>query len=533
MILVIYLYWIQVFIPHCILCTCSTRDYDHIISASNDEQGDDSSSLSNLEDLDQDDLHNQLNVELGKWKFSQLLKATNTYHYINESILLGLGTRTRHTVPPDPSSRPNPTFSNTTKKLTKRKTTPKDKKKHKKKRKPASSSSSDSSSTDSSEDSSDDSSGDEKSNWAVMHSIWPLEKRPIALQDKGYFNQMNLDQILALAKFDLKQSSAVESDLSHSFTRDKKPPSTTYKKEKDDSYKKLHPARFQRYPLSNIKDWWKKVPRIRSHQFKNLPLQFSGAHNKLTQKTIQLMHDRTKPLTFKHFHTGNLNVASKPLKKIEKREDDEVYSTLDFNWEAPSNLSQVTDALLNYSTVLMHLWPYDQTGLIIMRVLNKYNQIACAPTLSERVTVITSFFNLVLRENAARACRKEVILSFSEQEECLKTLLASSGLSSAVPTSRAPKPPGYTYSNDRSKFMNNRPNPFQPQTSGSGSSSSKVVMFRGYPICFGYNRGSCRNPPIPYGCKDQRGKEFAHQCNKWIHSRNTHCFEAHPSVNHR
>jgi hypothetical protein len=110
-----------------------------------------------------------------------------------------------------------------------------------------------------------------------------------------------MEQLLSIAKFEQDNLKSVEGDLSASFSRDKKPRSKKFKADKDNGFKKLHPARFERYPLGDIKSWYKKVPRIRSHQFKSLPLQFSGSHNKVTLKTIQAMHDRTKILTFKMF----------------------------------------------------------------------------------------------------------------------------------------------------------------------------------------------------------------------------------------
>ena len=403
----------------------------------------------------------------------------------------------------------------------------KDKPKKNSKRKRKLSTSSSESCSDTSNSSSDMDTCDEKTNWAVMYTIWPIDKRPTALQNKEHFNSLSLDQILALAKFDLAQNKAVESDLSTSFTREKKPTPTNFKHSKphkDDGFKQLHPARFQRYPLGDIKDWWKKMPRTRSHSFKNLPLMFSGSHNKITQKTIHCMHDRTKPLSFKHFHSGNLNVASRPLKKIEKREEDGVYSTLDFNWEAPTTLAQVSDAILNYCTLLMHLWPYDQTGLIIQRVMIKYNYVSSANNGADRVTAITTFFNLILRENAARAGRKELIMSFTEQEDTLKTVLASMGISSAVPTQR---PQSTNRQPDRAPYNNSRPANQQP------NNTTKTVIFRGYPICFNYNNGSCKNTPIPFGCRDQRSREFSHNCLQWLSSRNSHCFQTHPRIHHR
>ena len=354
---------------------------------------------------------------------------------------------------------------------------------------------------------------------------------------------------MALANFDRENTKAVESDLSSSFTRDKKPPLVKFKKEKDDGFKTLHSARFQRFPLGEVKDWFKKVPRVRSHQYKSLPLQYSGSHNKVTQRTIQQMHDRTKCLAFKHFHSGNINVGAKPIQKIEKREENGVFSSLDFNWEAPVNLAQVSDALLNYACILNQLWPYDQTALIILRLVNKFNFFSCANSLSERVNLVSSFFNTVLRENATRAGRKGVPMSFAEQEEALKTMLTTSGYSSTVPTGRNPRPEperfkfnpsnrsstapynnsGQSNNPNHGNISNTGSNSGNSNNSWSNSSSSrtKVVMVGSNPVCFNFNNGFCRNPGSAAGCKDLKNKEFAHLCNKWIDAKQSYCLAKH------
>ena len=149
--------------------------------------------------------------------------------------------------------------------------------------------------------------------------------------------------------------------------------------------------------------------------------------------------------------------------------------------------------------------------------------------MSERISVITAFINLVLRENSSRAIRKDVIMSHEEQEEALKSILVSSGYNSTVPSnfrnirnevdglSRPPQP-------SRSNFTpaNSAPKP-----------NINVVLHRGTLIFFNYNTEPCRNPSSPIGCKDSKtGKDFAHACNKWLHTRNTHCFAPHPRVKH-
>jgi len=335
-----------------------------------------------------------------------------------------------------------------------------------------------------------------------------------------------LDNLLCLAKFDRQNHKVIEGDLSTSFNPDKKPKATTFKKAKDNGFKKLHEARYLRYPLAGLKDWWKHMPKTRTHIYKNLDLKFMGGNNKLTQKTIHGLHDRTKSLQFKMFLSSNVNVANKPVKKIEKREEEGIVSTLDYAWENPTSLAQLSDGLLNYCTALMHIWPYDPTGLIIMRVVNKYNYASAAPSMSERISVVTAFFNMVLRENATRAIRKDVIMSHEEQEEVFKSILTSSGYNSSVPAfSRLPRLD--SDNSNKSKFVpNSRPNFSNPTPI---KSRINVVLHHGAPICFNYNTGACRNPPSAVGCRDVKsGKDFAHACNKWIMSKNTHCFQKHP-----
>ena len=193
-------------------------------------------------------------------------------------------------------------------------------KKSKRKKKSKKQVSSDSwSSSNTSTNSSSSSEEDESSNWSILRNMWPVEKRPLGLQNKASFNAISMDNLLCLDKFDKQNLKAIEGDLSSNLLPYPKPKSTTFKKASDNGFKKLHPARFLRLPLSNIKDWWKHVPKIRSHQYQNLDLKFSGGNNKLTQKTIQALHDRTKCLQFKMLLSSNVNVANKPVKKIECR----------------------------------------------------------------------------------------------------------------------------------------------------------------------------------------------------------------------
>ena len=422
-------------------------------------------------------------------------------------------------------------------------------KKSKSNRRQASPSSSSNSSSDSVSDSdssspnsnSSSSSEDDGSNWAVISSIWPVERRPMALQNKLACNKMELSDLLTIAKFDNDNKKALEGDLSSTLTRDKKPRTVKFKSAKDNGIKKLHPARFLRAPLGDIKKWWRHYPRVRSHMYKNLPLRFSGAHNKLTQKTIQSAHDRTKVLNFKMFHTANISVTSKPFKKSERRDEDGVSTTIDYLWESPTTLAQVQEALLNFCSIQQQLWPLDPSGLIMLRIVNKYNFASSASSLSERVALISTYFNMVCRENAARAERKEVVMSYADQEECLKGVLSAAGVNSAVPAGRSsfpPPMPAFAGSSRASFSGNKQPRPafansYNGNSSNNGNSTSlrtKVVLFQNHPICFNFNMANCRNQSSPIGCQDANKKMFAHACNKWVAQKQDYCFAKHPRV---
>lgn len=100
------------------------------------------------------------------------------------------------------------------------------------------------SSPDSINPGSDSSSSDQdpSSNWSLFKNVWPIKKRPLGLQNKLSVNSINLNNLLSIAKLDLENLKALDGDLSSSFNPDKT--------QKDDGFKHLNLARFQRLPLA-------------------------------------------------------------------------------------------------------------------------------------------------------------------------------------------------------------------------------------------------------------------------------------------
>lgn len=162
---------------------------------------------------------------------------------------------------------------------------------------------------------------------------------------------------------------------------------------KDDGLKKLHAARLLRLPISKPKEYYDQVPVKHSKRFRNISLEFSGCANEVSHKAILLLHDRRNPVELKHFLTENLNVASKPIKLSQRKEDSFISST-DYAWDEASSMRQVLNGIENYRSCLHHLWPIDQTGDIVGKLLLKYRHISVATEKKTKVAVITSYFKL-------------------------------------------------------------------------------------------------------------------------------------------
>lgn len=361
-----------------------------------------------------------------------------------------------------------------------------------------------------------------------MDSIWPVRERPENLQRPEVVNQIEFPTLLAMAKYHKESKvGAATSGAKASFTKDTLPSSTLFREQRDDGVKKLHEARFLRLPLADPKKWWSKVPLSRTHKYRNIPLKFMGCQGQVAEKTIENAHDRAIPAQLKHYFSENISVSSKPFKKLERKDEDGLSTIYDFTWEEPSTMSHIQDAIVNFQAVQFHLWPTDPTGIIITKLFCKYKWIQNAENHKDKVTASTAFFNSVMRENAGRAVRGETLMSFEEQERLLKDVLVSHDIPCSVPVGRIPKL-------DTSKPFKRTP---EPKQSSSGfkkpgaTPKFQTAKVGGLGCCYGYNDNTCTNPTrTKAGCKNARGVEFAHNCNKWLTDH--HCLGDHPRTKH-
>ena len=157
---------------------------------------------------------------------------------------------------------------------------------------------------------------EEETNFSMLEDTLPDDARMLS-HKKSKTNKMSWERVMKLVE--LRRETPQLGEHAALFSRDLVPKTISFKKRDNDGVKVLHEARFLRLPLSNLPDWWGKVPITRPHLFKSIPLKFLGAHNMVSDKTIGNLHDPAKPQTLKNFFSQNVCVAAKPVKRIERK----------------------------------------------------------------------------------------------------------------------------------------------------------------------------------------------------------------------
>ena len=251
--------------------------------------------------------------------------------------------------------------------------------------------------------------------------------------------------------------------------------------------------------------WYEQAPVCREQKFVNIPLKHLGANHCVSEKVIALCHNQRIALTMKQFIADNVAVASKPKVTFTGPGGS---SSTDFDWIEATTLAHAQEAILNYQVIIHHLFPWVVTGFIIQRVLLKVNWLA-NHNLSTRMNIIRTFFNGVLRINAARACKLDLPLDYKEQLEFMQTI-----------TERVPTPSGTQTGGSEDYRIPRGSAPRSGAGTRASSASSRKdtrARFNNLLLCFDYNSTKgveCTKRPTTSGCKDPKAnQEFAHRCN--------------------
>ena len=171
-----------------------------------------------------------------------------------------------------------------------------------------SSDSSDSSSSESSSESEDSGSKKKKrkkkkkglSNFEKIATIFPYSERPPELKNRKLVNQMSMSEIEAMFNMTKSREKSLGAQkLFQAVNSDVKHPKVKLKKGKDNCTNKLHPARFLRKPITSPDQWYKEMPLQRTPVIRQLPLEFTGTHDQVAERTIEILHDGNKNFYFR------------------------------------------------------------------------------------------------------------------------------------------------------------------------------------------------------------------------------------------
>ena len=142
------------------------------------------------------------------------------------------------------------------------------------------------------------------STWELSLAIWDVEDRPEAMQNEATVNSMTLSEVFAFKEhYQLQAKKEGKGDAT--FGRDRKLPLKKFKAEEDDCASKLHTARFERGPTTEIATYWEKVPVRYPSTYRHLPLEHAGASNDINDCVVARAHDRSLPLRIRMFCKGN------------------------------------------------------------------------------------------------------------------------------------------------------------------------------------------------------------------------------------
>ena len=282
----------------------------------------------------------------------------------------------------------------------------------------------------------------------------------------------------------------------------------------------------------------------------DLPLEFIGCQNLIAPKTQVLLHDRSYPMQMRMLSPENVNISTRAKKRIERMEGGELTNITDYWWTDVDSIKAAQDCFLNYASLMQILWPLDPTALMMIRVMHQYGWIAVTKDETKRVAVIQAFFEAVIKENCQRAVNKKPPYKSEEQEGLLKRILIRYGLKEEVPFLSGSLYTGEAAANEngerragsagggsggqqgqRQQFNNSRQ---------QKNRERKIASYQGLGTCYDYNGrfgNKCKNSKGSSSstCKDpnNKGKEYAHVCNRFVPDKNGFCLGKHPRSEHR
>jgi len=342
--------------------------------------------------------------------------------------------------------------------------------------------------------------------WECLSSIWLMEDRPQQMRNPLIVGKLTLSAALEMKRHheELQAKLGREDAV---FGRDNAPPTKMFPESGDNCADMLHDARWERMPIKEIKEYWRKIPTKRSHIYRRLPLEHHGAAAAVSECVIVRAHDRSLPLKLSMFNPSNSTKRS--LGSSENKDPAD-------GWESPKAILDIQEALANFAAVYYCLWHMDPTPQILQRMLIHYNY-GSAPDRSEKeqCRLIADVVDEILRTNSSRAVASEPPLSFRECRERWKDAAERRhGSSTQQGNQRKGGERQGNMSGGRDRFRAADSKSGRIPNRGGQQAKAKVLKYKGNLICFLYNKATGCNRPRKFGgCDDGRNGVYAHVCN--------------------
>ena len=275
----------------------------------------------------------------------------------------------------------------------------------------------------------------------------------------------------------------------------------------------------------NWKNVAKACPLVQAPELTRIDLAHIGLHT-LNQKTIKNCHDRScRSLKLQHFTTENLRATKNELEKKYNLSGGEMIEGKDY--KEVKSAGDAVMAVYNFSQLWRYIHPGDIFPQAMFRVVLEHFLEGSVTSVGP----VLRFFVTVLHENANRACRKELPLTY--EENCAKwdlvnrqTYPALQGQRENITPNMSSAIKGLTSALNVFKKGEKRGSP--GQAVGSNKRTKRIFY------CNTYNTvGGCRNVQSTKGCVGKDGSVYKHGCSVKVQPGNRSCnSKDHTAQNH-
>jgi hypothetical protein len=234
----------------------------------------------------------------------------------------------------------------------------------------------------------------DKAHFEAVNEIWDIDTRPDFLKTIKGCAKYPMNQILGMKAEYTKEAERrnMGEDI---FLRDGKLKKTRFKAQSDNGTTKLHEVRFYRLPVAHPKEYYKRVPRKQDVIIRSFPMDHYGLEGQVQDAVIGKMHNRAVVQTYDAFGKTSVKTGRGSGKYADRH--------------------QLEEALINYGSLMHHLWPIDYSLFPIWRTLHdaKWGETVTSDE-KRRSELVIEFFNSMLADNCSKAVHSKYPLVFEQ-----------------------------------------------------------------------------------------------------------------------